>query len=46
MVFIAAALMMLVAAGASMLDASGGRARSHEDAGERLGAEESEEVVA
>jgi MFS family permease len=50
-VFIAAALMMVVAAGASMLDASGRRARSHEDAGERLGeeAEESQdpqEVVA
>jgi MFS family permease len=47
-VFSAAALMMVVAAAASMLDASGGRARSHDDAGERLGteAEESQEVVA
>jgi MFS family permease len=45
-VFTAAAVMMVVAALASMLDASGGQARSHEDAGERLGEEESEEVVA
>ncbi len=47
-VFSAAALMMVVAALASMLDASGGRARSQEVAGERLGeeAEDTEEVVA
>ncbi len=38
-VFSAAALMMLVAAFASLFDSSGGRARSHEDAGERLGEE-------
>jgi MFS family permease len=45
-VFTAAAVMMVVAALASMFDASGGRAGSHEDAGERLGEEEPEEVVA
>jgi MFS family permease len=47
-VFSAAALMMVVGALASMLDSSGGRARSHEESGERLGeeAEETEEVVA
>jgi MFS family permease len=38
-VFSAAALMMLVAAVASLFDSSGGRARSHEDSGERLGEE-------
>ena len=31
--------MMLVGRVASLFDASGGRARSHEDAGERLGEE-------
>jgi MFS family permease len=50
-VFSAAALMMLVAAFASLFDSSGRRARSHEDAGERLGQEAddvdvAEEVVA
>ena len=38
-VFSAAALMMIVAAVASLFDSSGGKARSHEDAGERLGEE-------
>ncbi len=48
-VFGAAALMMLVAASASMFDASGRLARSHEDAGERLGEEDdvlTEEAIA